>query len=52
MMNRSPDAKHEVFQTRDLSAALVALMNLIFAYGRRHSRLVIKRVNPALMVTS
>ena len=33
LMNRDPDAKHEVFQTRDLSAALVALMNLIFAYG-------------------
>jgi hypothetical protein len=33
LMNCNPDAKHMVFQTRDLSAALVALMNLIFAYG-------------------
>lgn len=33
LMNRDPDAKHVMFQTRDLSAALVALMNLIFAYG-------------------
>lgn len=33
LMSRNPDAKHVVVQTRDLSAALVALMNLIFAYG-------------------
>ena len=33
VVNRNPDAKHVVFQTRNLSAALVALMNLIFAYG-------------------
>lgn len=33
LMDRDPNAKHEVFQTRDVSAALVALMNLVFAYG-------------------
>jgi hypothetical protein len=33
LTGRNLDAKHVVFQTRDLSAALVALMNLIFAYG-------------------
>lgn len=32
-MNPDSTARHELFQTRDRNAALVAVMNLVFAFG-------------------
>lgn len=32
-MNPDPNARHELFLTRDREAALVAVMNIVFAFG-------------------